>query len=141
MSETPKNYGPLLHRIAAAHACTELAVFDVTNGPDQIRLLYRASGSANRAEQEDDAVKAFKDIIARHCLPTGKDALIQVVESTPPDRPQFCLVTLAHRAGKLVGAAGFVKRLVNERDAKVELQQIQYEAERFRKGPPAGTAG
>jgi hypothetical protein len=142
MPGMPKNYGPFLHELAAAHACTELAAFDVETGPDQMRLLYYATGpGADKPERVEAAVKAFKDIIAQYCLPTEKDGVIQVVESPVSDRPQFCLVTLARRAGKVVGAGAFIKRFENDVDAKAELKQIQHEAERFRTGPPSGTAG
>jgi len=140
MKQEPRNYGSLLHQIAATHGCTELAAFDVERGADQMRSLYHVTGlKEDQPERKNAAIEAFKEIIARHCLPSGSDAAI-LVESSAPEQ-QFCLVTLARRAGKVVGAAAFIKRFDDEEAANAALNQIRSEAEAFRDGPPSQDAG
>jgi hypothetical protein len=125
VAEHPKNYRPLLQQVASDHRCTELAAFDVEGGPDDFKLLYHVRGRSGAGETERRAaVAAFVDII-RPCVAAKRDGAIRIVEDPPPEHPQYCLVTLAERSGKVVGAAGFIVRCYDDKDAKNLLRCIQ----------------
>lgn len=131
------NHGPLLHHAASVHACTELAAFDVEDSDDYKLLYYTRGHPATDETERQAAINAFIDII-RPCVSARQDGAFQVSDEPPPVRPQYCVVTLARRAGRVVGAAAFVKRCADQNDATLLLRRIQNTTERFRHGPQPG---
>ena len=140
MAEHPENYGTMLHQIAHNHGCTELAAFDLQNGIEGAKLLYHVPGGGEADQATKQArIRAFIEIIGQ-CVAAERDGVIRIVENPPPLRTQYCLVMLAKRLGKVVGAAGFIARCHDEPEAKNLLRSIQQEAGRFQKGPPPSDA-
>jgi hypothetical protein len=129
-----ENYSELLRRIAASIRCTELAAFNLNEIGPSLEIVYHVRPDGNSA-QVQAAINAFKDIVGP-CIKQGKDGAIEIINSNRSSLPQFCLVILARRAGKIVGAAAFILRCKNLKAAMQVLKRIQTEALRFRNGPP-----
>ncbi len=137
MAEGPKHYGPLLRQVAADHASTELAVFEIAGDRENFDLVYYVCGpgEADKEAHKRQVIPAFVRMI-RKSLAAKSDGAFRIAEDRELEHPQYCLVTLAQRSGKIVGAAGFIVRCYHEKDARNLLRCIQQQAERFRKGPP-----
>jgi hypothetical protein len=118
-----------LHRIAAGIRATELVAFSVDpNSPDLglDTLLHVRPDNAD-ADTRAAAIQAFKKIM-RPYIEQAIDGVIQVRPGDAKDDPQFCLVTLAHRAGTVIGAAGFILTCRDFTSAKHALHRILTES-------------
>jgi hypothetical protein len=112
MAKTPANLEELLHKMAADVGATEAAAFAVE--PDFFDGQRRETLMHVRPDLSDDviraaAVAAFKDIVMP-CLQQEKDGAIEIARSANETGTQFCLVTLARRAEKVVGVGTFIVR-------------------------------
>ena len=136
MRDAP-TYGPLLHRIASDYGCTELAAFDLRGGIERAEVLYHVWGENDPDESPTESARAAFIEIIRPCVEANSDGVFQVSEDPPPQRPQYCVVTLARRSGAIVGAAAFIARCVDAGNARELLGCIQRDAQRFREGPQA----
>ena len=123
-----QHYDQLLDRAVSVGA-TELAAFAVDRrlfgGTKLTPLVHVRPGTVMR-ETRRAAMEAFEQIV-RRCIARGSDGAIEVEASTPDsDRPpQFCLVTLARRENRLIGAAAFIARFANEVEARRALETLQ----------------
>ena len=121
-----QHYGRLLDRAVSVEA-TELAVFAVDRrffgGMKLTRLLHVRPESAT-PEARRAAMNAFDEIV-RRCIARGSDGAIEVEGANGDRPPQFCLVTLARRENRLIGAAAFIARFADEAEARRALETLE----------------
>jgi hypothetical protein len=111
-----------------------MAAFSVGGDSQDLTKFYHVRpGTANAGEKEA-AIRAFTEII-RPCIERNTDGAIEVLEQSRTGNPQYCLVILAHRAGKTIGAAAFVRRCADSVAAGTLLERIKKDATSFRIGP------
>jgi len=133
MAKPPDNLEQLVHKIAVEVGATEAAAFAVE--PDFFDG-YRVNPLMHLRPDEADetvrgaAVAAFKEILTP-CVQQAKDGAIEIEGSGNQEGTQFCLVTLARRAEKVVGAGTFIVRCRDLQDAQITLMRVQRAASGF----------
>ncbi len=121
-----QHYGELLDRAVSVEA-TEMAVFAVDRrffGGMKLTPLVHVRPDRVTRDRRRAAMDAFQDIV-RLCIARGKDAAIEVDSSANDQPPQFCLVTLARRENRLIGASAFIARFADEAEARRALEALQ----------------
>ena len=99
-----------------------------------LALIHHVRPDASNAEVRAQAIAAFREIIGR-CVAADMDGSFKVVEAGGKKlQPQYCLVTLARRLGRVAGAAAFIVRCRDEAAALQHLATLQRQLGAFREG-------
>lgn len=126
MTSSPKNLDELIRGIASRIGATEAVVFGVEQDSFEDRridlLLHVRPDNAELAIREA-AVAAFKALVSP-CIDQARDGAMEVQSTDNVQGRQYCLVTLARRDSKIVGAAAFIVRCRDERSALVALGHV-----------------
>jgi len=119
-------YRELLRR-AQRIGATEMAVFAIEQRflrKTRLTALAHVRPEACTAEMRAAALGAFDEIV-RVCLQHQRDGTIEVTQSRDEERgTQYCLVTLARREGRVIGAGAFIARFHTSEAAKDALRRL-----------------
>ena len=130
MAKPPDNLEQIVRNMAVEVGATEAAGFavepNVLGGTRVTPLIHF------RPDESDDATRtaalaAFKEILTPW-VQKAKDAVIEIDGSDNGAGTQFCLVTLARHAEKVVGASTFIVRCRDRQDAQSALMRAQFAA-------------
>ena len=133
MASPLDGFGSSVTSTAVAVKATEVVVFSMERLGFLAVLRHIRPGEADAAVRER-AITAFRELVGR-CLDEGKDGTIRVSEADGIRLgEQFCLVTLARRFGRVVGAAAFIVRCHDQMASLRRLGTVQNLLEEFRNG-------
>jgi hypothetical protein len=106
----------------AAPRGTEVAVFLTSrDGMQTEKLLYHVRPDNSTAQVLDDAIAAFREIVAP-CLIADKNGAIQIQDGTDP--PQFCLVVIMRFADLVRVVLACIARFENSAEASRGLERL-----------------
>ena len=123
------------YQVAGRIGASEAAAFSVASEDKSLGTLCHVRGGDPdvKPERLSAAINSFKEMV-RQCVEGDKDGSFEVGKADGLRGPMFCLVTLARRGDRVVGAAAFIIRSADRDSAKLVLRLARWEAAAFLNG-------